>query len=112
VVNVLLDIKQEIRNMARGPIDLPEVRIEPANDFTDFIRLEESLKDLDTFNTYVCFLLLESHLNDINICIIIISHFCQTFKWRKKLFCSLRLHMFGTTVKEVLIFFFYMDSNN
>jgi len=41
--------------MARGPIDLPEVRIEPANDFTDFIRLEESLKDLDTFNTYVCF---------------------------------------------------------
>jgi len=52
VVNVLLDMKQEIRKLARGPVDLPDMRIEPADDFVDFIRLEESLKDPDTYNTF------------------------------------------------------------
>lgn len=52
VINVLLDLKQEIRTLSRGPVDLPEIRIEPANDFTEFLRLEETLKEPATFNTY------------------------------------------------------------
>ena len=53
VVNVLLDMKQEIRKLSRGPIDFPEVRIDPVNDFTEFLRMEDSLRDVDTFTTYV-----------------------------------------------------------
>ena len=46
-------MKQEIRKLSRGPIDFPEIRIDPANDFTDFLRMEDSLRDLETFNAYV-----------------------------------------------------------
>lgn len=49
-------MKQEIRKLSRGPIDFPEIRIDPANDFTEFLRLEDSLRDMETFNTYVSFL--------------------------------------------------------